>query len=110
MIPDFPYIIKIRLALLKKIMFRPDVAIATLQRQDATKKKLMMPILFLYYEESMLSSNLNSKLFRFRSAHPNQNTKKIPFLSVEQKNFGCKIPNFLLSTSLQQEWNQAFRF
>ena len=30
------------------------------------------PILFLYYEESLVSSNLNSKLFRFHSAHPNQ--------------------------------------
>ena len=28
------------------------------------------PILFLYYEESLVSSNLNSKLFRFHSAHP----------------------------------------
>ena len=31
----------------------------------------MGPILFLYYEESLVSSNLNSKLFRFHSAHPN---------------------------------------
>ena len=31
----------------------------------------MGPILFLYHEESLVSSNLNSKLFWFRSAHPN---------------------------------------
>ena len=29
------------------------------------KKKLIGPILFLYYEESLVPSNLNSKLFRF---------------------------------------------
>ena len=34
----------------------------------------MGPILFLYYEESLVSSNLNSKLFRFHSAHPNVHT------------------------------------
>ena len=31
----------------------------------------MGPILFLYYEESLVSSNLNSKPFRFHSDHPN---------------------------------------
>ena len=29
------------------------------------------PILFLYYEESLVSSNLNSKQLRFHGAHPN---------------------------------------
>ena len=29
------------------------------------------PILFLYHEESILSSNLNSKELRFHGAHPN---------------------------------------
>ena len=32
---------------------------------------LIEPILFLYDEESLVSTNLNSKLFRFQSAHPN---------------------------------------
>ena len=32
---------------------------------------LIWPILFLYYNESLVSSNLNSKLFRFHCAHPN---------------------------------------
>jgi hypothetical protein len=36
----------------------------------SNKKNLMGPILFLYYEESLVSSNLNSKLFQFHSAHP----------------------------------------
>jgi hypothetical protein len=30
----------------------------------------MGPISFLYYEGSLVLSNLNSKLFRFHSAHP----------------------------------------
>ena len=38
--------------------------------QDPTKK-LMGPILFVEYEESLVSSNFNSNLFRFHSAHPN---------------------------------------
>jgi hypothetical protein len=32
------------------------------------------PILFLYYEESLVSSNLNSKQLRFHGAHPNVHT------------------------------------
>ena len=35
------------------------------------KKISIGPILFLYYEESLLSSNLNSNLLRFHCAHPN---------------------------------------
>ena len=34
------------------------------------------PILFLYYEENLVSSNLNSKLLRFHCAHPNVHTDK----------------------------------
>ena len=37
----------------------------------------MGPILFLYYEESLVSSNLNSKLFWFHSAHPKTIDNKI---------------------------------
>ena len=40
------------------------------------QKKLISPILFLYYEESLASSNLNSKLLRFHCAHPNVHSKK----------------------------------
>ena len=39
------------------------------------KKISMGPILFLYYKESLVSTNLNSKLFRFHSAHPNLHTQ-----------------------------------
>ena len=35
------------------------------------KKNSIGPILFLYYEESLVSSNLNSKLFRFHCVRPN---------------------------------------
>ena len=75
MIPDFPHNIKIRLARLKKL--HPDVAKLrqpTGQRQSNVRtqqKNLIRPILFLYYEESLVSSNLNSKLLRFHCTHPN---------------------------------------
>ena len=62
MIPDFPHNIRIRLAPLKKILLRPDVALLA---------KLIGPILFLYYEESLVSSNLNLKLFMFHCVRPN---------------------------------------
>jgi hypothetical protein len=35
------------------------------------KKEINWAILFLYYEESLISSNLNSKLFRFHGVRPN---------------------------------------
>ena len=51
-------------------------------------KKIIRRILFLYYEESLVSSNLNSNLLRFHCAHPStydmclQDTKliKVPNL------------------------------
>ena len=45
----------------------------TEQRQDAKKKKIG-PILFLNDEESLVSSNLNSKLLRFHFVRPNVHT------------------------------------
>ena len=38
------------------------------------QKKSIGPILFLYYEKSLVSSNLNSKQLRFHGAHPNVHT------------------------------------
>ena len=38
------------------------------------KKNLIRPILFLYYEESLVSSNLNSNLLRFHCVRPNVHT------------------------------------
>ena len=46
----------------------------TFQRQDATKKISIGPILFLYYEESLASSNLNSKQLMFHGVRPNAHT------------------------------------
>ena len=91
MILDLPHIIRIRLAwLIFLLLLRPDVAKAlpcwlsqfsfsklrqpTGQRQSNIRmqqKKSIRPILFLYYEESLVSSNLNSKLFRFHCVRPN---------------------------------------
>ena len=48
------------------------------------KKISMGPILFLYYEESLVSSNLNSKLFWFHSAHPNVNGGCYPAFDKNQ--------------------------
>ena len=45
-----------------------------MQRQDTTKN-LMGPILFLYYEESLVLTNLNSELLRFYNIRPNVPTK-----------------------------------
>ena len=42
-------------------------------RKQQTKIAIR-PILFLYYEESLVSSNMNSKQLRFDGAHPNVRT------------------------------------
>ena len=63
------------------------------------KKNLMGPILFLYYEVSLVSSNLNSKLLRFHSFRPNVYTtvqdgqkhvlkEEIKFNTVVETNHG----------------------
>ena len=71
MIPDFPHNIRIRLAQLKFFLLRPDVALSLpCWLSQFRKAKLRQPILFLYYEESLVSSNLNSKLFRFHCVRP----------------------------------------
>ena len=51
------------------------------QRQSNVRMQnffLIGPILFWYYEESLVSSNLNSNLLRFHCAHPNVHVFKIP--------------------------------
>ena len=86
MIPDFPHNIRIRLAF---FLLLPDVALSLPSwlsqfrdrtMYETTKMFLIRPILFLYYEESLVSSNLNSKLFRFHCVRPdvdsNQKTIK----------------------------------
>ena len=100
MIPDFPHNIRIRLAWLNFFLLRPDLAKSlpcwlsqfsfsklrqpTGQRlsnvRTQQKKNSIKPILFLYYEESLVSSNLNSKLLRFHCSHPNVHTPLSNFL------------------------------
>ena len=41
-----------------------------LATSGCNKTKSIGPILFLHYEESLVSSNLNSKLFRFHCVRP----------------------------------------
>ena len=38
---------------------------------------LIGPILFLHHEESLVSSNLNSKLFKFHCVRPNVDPNKV---------------------------------
>ena len=46
------------------------------------KKISIGPILFLYYEESLVSSNLNSKQLRFHGAHPNVHCAIIKMVTI----------------------------
>ena len=84
MIPDFPHNIRIRVAQL--IFFAKSLSswlsqfsISKLRQPRGQRlsnvrtqqnKISIGPILFLYHEESILSSNLNSKELRFHGAHP----------------------------------------
>ena len=84
MIPDFPHDIRIRLALLIFFVASWRCSVSALlavsaklrqptgQRQSNVRTQqqnfFIGPILF---EESLVSSNLNSKLFGFHCAHPN---------------------------------------
>ena len=72
-IPYIPHNIRIRLAWLK---FYFVVSWDSQQgryfaKTERNKKNSIGPILFLYYEESLESSNLNSKQLRFHGTHPN---------------------------------------
>ena len=64
MIPDFPDNI------------RDSQQGRELAKSGSNKKKIILPILFLYYEESLVSSNLNSKLLRFHNVRPNVHTRE----------------------------------
>jgi hypothetical protein len=78
MMPDFPHNIRIRLAQLF-FLLHPDVAL-----DNVGYLSLIRPILFLYYEESLVSSNLNSKLFRFHLSD-------LTYISI---NFQIEVNNF----------------
>ena len=80
MIPDRPHNIRIRLAELNFLLLLPDVAKSLpcwlsqfwkAQLRQPTGQISIGPILFLYYEESLISSNFNSKQLRFHGVRPN---------------------------------------
>ena len=82
MIPDFPHIIEVRLAaLIAETANRAE----TLQSQDA-KKKIMGPILFSYYVESLVL-NLNSKPLWFHSVRPNIGNRKEKMATILVQKF-----------------------
>ena len=62
MIPDFPHNIRKNFSTLREPTGQRE------KRHDSTKS--IGPILFIYYVESLVSSNLNSKLFRFHCVRP----------------------------------------
>ncbi len=57
------------------------------------KKNSIGPILFLYYEESLVSSNLNSKQLRFHCVRPNVHTAKriLERLGIQTSSIFVKI-------------------
>ena len=69
MIPDFPIDIRIRFAEFRKAKMRQPTG-QRLCNFRTQQKKSIGPILFLCYEESLVSSNLNLKQLRFHGAHP----------------------------------------
>ena len=68
MIPDFPQNIFIRISL-AWLNFLFVALVSALNRVGCNKKNSTGPI-FLYYEESLVSSNLDSNLLSFHCAHP----------------------------------------
>ena len=84
---------------LKAICFSAILRQPTGQRQSNVRTKhffLIGPIFFLYYEESLVSSNLNSKLFRFHCVRPKLDTHKLIFILC-----GENSPNFTCHTTLR---------
>ena len=66
MITDFPF-----------ILYKKDSQQGRdLATSGGIKRNSIELILFLYYEESLLSSNLNSKKFRFHGVRPNSHIEK----------------------------------
>ena len=75
MIPDFPHICLAKLNWDSQL--GRDIAMS------GCNKKIIGPILFLYYKESLVSSNLNSKLFRFPIFKKQNNLPKFLYPSLE---------------------------
>ena len=62
------------------------------------KKNSIGSILFLYYEKSLVSSNLNLKLFRFHCVRPNlhSNTYIASFHPIVQRFRPCIVPQYYI--------------
>ena len=57
------------------------------------------PILFLYYEESLVSSNLNSKQLRFHGVRPNKSSQvPIPIENCRRDQKTCTNANTNIGT------------
>ena len=86
------------------IRLRPKVKIVpTVQHckvKTQQQKIVMWTILFLCYEESLVSSNLNSKLFRFHCVRPN----------VDIMSMNLALANFLASFFLRIMWRFRLTF
>ena len=66
------------------------------QSQEATFFFSILPILFLCQQESLVSSNLNSKQLMFHGAHPNVHTSSLNTQSCIRRAF-CSIENLIIS-------------
>ena len=71
-----------------------------------SKKKSIRPILFFYYDESLVSSSLNSNLFRFHCARPNVSTYQSLFSKIEPSlnNFQFILIYFFCISQILQIW------
>ena len=67
-----PYQLKESFEMYRPTLYTLDSGIDVAQEpiHKIFTKKFIGPILFLYYEESLVLSNLNSNLLRFHCAHP----------------------------------------
>ena len=96
----------------------------------------MGPILFSYYQESLVSSNLNSKLFQFHIAHPNVHCIfakffsfsflgiqvvdkavglelriiKFPLINAVSVEVQKQLQRYVLSTVVRMQQKQGFRY
>ena len=69
--PDFAKSLPCWLSQFRKAKLRQPTGQRLSKVRTQQKFFLIGPMLFLYYEESLVSSNLNSNLLRFHCAHPN---------------------------------------
>ena len=78
MIPDFPHNKRMifNIGLIEIFLLHPDIAKSQFSNVRTQQKKFQLDqsYSYTYYEESLVSSNLNSNLLRFHCVHPNLHT------------------------------------